>query len=327
MAAPVKYITWLPAQAGRIAVDPHRLQDLPLGHTGELEVTALHAAELRNAAATRPLPQLQVHTRPSPPFLDSAGSADFQVAFLLDTVTANAAAAPQPIDIVLKVHLQCPETAVVPAESLPVTVLATAAPALPQGASDDSELQPLADAKRQHHEGPQAVILDSVACTVRRHVYTTPQHTELVVRSVESTALGGYFGVEWDSSVALARYLVARPHLVSGALIYEGLYGQMKVVATDLEGMTPLIRRTMHANSIACADGTAAAVGNDARVTVAPYKWGDPMAQFSLPFDIVLASDVLFDPAEWTALVDSFTASGNAMVLLAHRRGTQRVDF
>eukprot|EP00611_Tribonema_gayanum_P012148 TRINITY_DN2274_c0_g1_i4.p1 TRINITY_DN2274_c0_g1~~TRINITY_DN2274_c0_g1_i4.p1 ORF type:complete len:450 (+),score=85.43 TRINITY_DN2274_c0_g1_i4:41-1351(+) len=332
-----------------IAVDPHRLQDSLLGHTSELKVTAVHAAELRNAAATQPLPQLHVHTRPSPPCLDSAGSADFQVAFFLDSGsdTVHADATTQPIDIVLKVHLQCPATAVVPAESLAITVLVTAAPALPQKASDDSELQSLAAAKRQNHGGPQTVILDSVACTVRRHVYTTPEHTDLVVRSVESTALGGYFGVEWDSSVALARYLVASPQLVSGKHVLElgagvgslsalsSLLGASQVVATDLEGMMPLMRRTMRANGIACADSTAADDGNDAhamvrhfststpchgpRDRVAPYKWGDPMAQFSLPFDIVLASDVLFDPAEWTALVDSFTASGAAMVLLAHR--------
>eukprot|EP00611_Tribonema_gayanum_P012146 TRINITY_DN2274_c0_g1_i2.p1 TRINITY_DN2274_c0_g1~~TRINITY_DN2274_c0_g1_i2.p1 ORF type:complete len:258 (+),score=78.04 TRINITY_DN2274_c0_g1_i2:41-775(+) len=141
----------------------------------------------------------------------------------------------------------------------------------------------------------------------------------------------GYFGVEWDSSVALARYLVASPQLVSGKHVLElgagvgslsalsSLLGASQVVATDLEGMMPLMRRTMRANGIACADSTAADDGNDAHAMVAPYKWGDPMAQFSLPFDIVLASDVLFDPAEWTALVDSFTASGAAMVLLAHR--------
>jgi hypothetical protein len=42
----------------------------------------------------------------------------------------------------------------------------------------------------------------------------------------------------------------------------------------------------------------------------------------------VLASDVLFDPAEWDALVRTFVAAGAPLVLLAHRvRNAQERQF
>ncbi|CAM9765760.1 unnamed protein product [Choristocarpus tenellus] len=82
----------------------------------------------------------------------------------------------------------------------------------------------------------------------------------IVVEAVESTLMGGYFGMVWDCGLGLASYLASGPSMVAGRRVVElgagagvvstvcAALGAAEVVATDLHDVLPLLRFNVRRN-------------------------------------------------------------------------------
>ncbi|CAN0300961.1 unnamed protein product, partial [Laminaria digitata] len=159
------------------------------------------------------------------------------------------------------------------------------------------------------------------------------------ISAVESVSLGGFFGTVWDCSLALGAFLASLgPGAMRGKKIVElgagcgavsalcAALGASEVVATDARDLMPLLTLNLRRN---CCPGAV-------NVKVQEYDWGSPVRDLpSLSrgdFDVVLCSDLLYDPAGWGPLTESLRqltgGDGGSVVYIAHRtRNAQEREF
>ncbi|TYZ68539.1 hypothetical protein PybrP1_007171 [[Pythium] brassicae (nom. inval.)] len=152
----------------------------------------------------------------------------------------------------------------------------------------------------------------------------------------ESPGNLGIGGKLWDSCLVLARYLALHRPLVAGKRVVElgsglGLVGIVcallgaRATLTDVAEVVPLLRYNIDLNfpassSDSDSDGSAASGGG--RPTAATHLWGTEPAALATPHpDVVVLSDVVYDPEGYAPLVASLVAltMERTVVLMAHR--------
>lgn len=154
------------------------------------------------------------------------------------------------------------------------------------------------------------------------------QHDILLAESPGNLGIGGKL---WDSCLVLTRYLAARREILFGKRVVElgsglGLVGIFcsllgaRVTLTDLEEVTPLLDYNIHLNYPQEAADSAA---KGAVLPVAQaHLWGDPPRDLPLQPDVIVLSDVVYDPEGYAPLVTSLEAlatSSETRILMAHR--------
>ena len=169
-------------------------------------------------------------------------------------------------------------------------------------------------------EEPGQVALRPTPETLRRvHLSDEP---DISLSLIEDTKEFGFCGVVWDSGVAIARHLLAdalsrgsvAAALTDGAqrsilelgsgtgvvgLALARLFVSNIVCLTDEQDMVPLLERNAHASG--CRN-----------VACAPHRWGQPLGEAvhkSRQFSCVVASDIMYDPGCWDALLVSTAAA------------------
>ncbi|KAI9980171.1 hypothetical protein PInf_026606 [Phytophthora infestans] len=153
-------------------------------------------------------------------------------------------------------------------------------------------------------------------------------HDILLAESPGNLGIGGKL---WDSCLVLTRYLAARREILFGKRVVElgsglGLVGIFcsllgaRVTLTDLEEVTPLLDYNIHLNYPQEAADSAA---KGAVLPVAQaHLWGDPPRDLPLQPDVIVLSDVVYDPEGYAPLVTSLEAlatSSETRILMAHR--------
>mmetsp|Transcript_28741 Transcript_28741/g.29074 ORF Transcript_28741/g.29074 Transcript_28741/m.29074 type:complete len:406 (+) Transcript_28741:91-1308(+) len=162
--------------------------------------------------------------------------------------------------------------------------------------------------------------------------------------AVECPSEFGFFAVLWDAAFCLAAYLTSHHEYdlsdkslielgagtgLLGVLCYKYL-GAKPVVVTDIPPITSLIHRNLLENNLSDIDS----------ITVSDYEWGGELSHRShlcqaedrlkQTFDFIIGSDVVFDPAYWKSLWQSFQmlSNSNTVVILSFRlRNIQELDF
>ncbi|KAF1775385.1 S-adenosyl-L-methionine-dependent methyltransferase [Phytophthora cactorum] len=133
------------------------------------------------------------------------------------------------------------------------------------------------------------------------------QHEILLAESPGNLGIGGKL---WDSCLVLTRYLAARREVLVGKQVVElgsglGLVGIFcsllgaRVTLTDME----TAKRT-------------------ALLKARAHLWGDPPRDLPMQPDVIVLSDVVYDPEGYAPLVSSLEAlatSAETLVLMAHR--------
>ena len=132
----------------------------------------------------------------------------------------------------------------------------------------------------------------------------------------------GICGRLWDSGLSLARWLCAQQQVaLPGLRVLElgsgaGVSGLAaaslgaRVVLTDLDEALPLLRLNARANGALCAHPPA----------VTALAWGDAdSARACGEVDLVLASDVVYDPEGYEPLLATLRQLAAPRVLMAHR--------
>ncbi|ETV87072.1 hypothetical protein H257_02076 [Aphanomyces astaci] len=148
----------------------------------------------------------------------------------------------------------------------------------------------------------------------------------------ESPGNLGIGGKLWDSSLILTAYLAAHPAVVSGKHVIElgsglGLVGLAcaslpavaSVVLTDIDDVVPLLEYNVRLNDLSD------------KASVKPLWWGTSIEHlFNAPYDVVLLSDVVYDPFGYKPLVASLRdlTSPDTTILMGHRsRHPQEKQF
>ncbi|KAI3436664.1 hypothetical protein D9Q98_006080 [Chlorella vulgaris] len=125
--------------------------------------------------------------------------------------------------------------------------------------------------------------------------------------------------VVWDAALTLVYYLQRHPDLVAGKRVVElgcgtgavscaaAALGAAQVTSTDLPHVVPLVRSNIQANELTA-------------VTAAPLAWGESVAALHPPFDVVLASDVLYQAEALSLFVQSLRelSSPSTLTLLCN---------
>ncbi|CAB1103705.1 unnamed protein product [Ectocarpus sp. CCAP 1310/34] len=153
------------------------------------------------------------------------------------------------------------------------------------------------------------------------------------VCAAESASLGGFFGTVWDCSLKMGAFLAALgPGSLEGKRVVElgaatgtlsalcAALGASEVVATDTKDLLPLLTFNLARNS--CPGSV--------NVEACEYDWGSPVGHHLAlsqggGFDVVLCSDLLYDPAGWEPLLESLrqllAAAGERQRQPTRRRG------
>ncbi|KAG6953228.1 hypothetical protein JG688_00012930 [Phytophthora aleatoria] len=157
-------------------------------------------------------------------------------------------------------------------------------------------------------------------------------HEILLAESPGNLGIGGKL---WDSCLVLTRYLAARREVLVGKQVVElgsglGLVGIFcsllgaRVTLTDMEEVIPLLDYNIRLNFP--EDGPADSSAKGAVAPVLPvaraHLWGDPPRDLQMQPDVIVLSDVVYDPEGYAPLVSSLEAlatSAETLVLMAHR--------
>ncbi|CAH0478072.1 unnamed protein product [Peronospora belbahrii] len=163
------------------------------------------------------------------------------------------------------------------------------------------------------------------------------QHDILLAESPGNLGIGGKL---WDSCLVLTRYLAARRELLVGKEVVElgsglGLVGIFcsklgaRVTLTDVEEVVPLLDYNIRLNYTERGEAntsTQSFAKDDAVVQVFPvaraHLWGKPPRDLPTQPDMLVLSDVVYDPEGYAPLVASMSAlaiSPDTLVLMAHR--------
>ncbi|KAG3118773.1 hypothetical protein PI124_g5928 [Phytophthora idaei] len=158
------------------------------------------------------------------------------------------------------------------------------------------------------------------------------QHEILLAESPGNLGIGGKL---WDSCLVLTRYLAARREVLVGKQVVDlgsglGLVGIFcsllgaRITLTDMEEVIPLLDYNIRLNFP--EDGQADSSAKGAVAPVLPvareHLWGDPPRDLPMQPDVIVLSDVVYDPEGYTPLVSSLEAlatSAETLVLMAHR--------
>ncbi|KAL4172565.1 hypothetical protein KRP22_007729 [Phytophthora ramorum] len=160
------------------------------------------------------------------------------------------------------------------------------------------------------------------------------QHDILLAESPGNLGIGGKL---WDSCLVLTRYLAAQQELLVGKQVVElgsglglvGIFCAMlgaRVTLTDMQEVIPLleynIRLNFHESSEA-RPSESSVKGDVAVLPVArPHLWGEPPRDLPPQPDVLVLSDVVYDPEGYAPLVASLkalAATPETLVLMAHR--------
>ncbi|KAG7386819.1 hypothetical protein PHYPSEUDO_015216 [Phytophthora pseudosyringae] len=160
------------------------------------------------------------------------------------------------------------------------------------------------------------------------------QHDILLAESPGNLGIGGKL---WDSCLVLTRYLAARRELLVGKQVVElgsglGLVGIFcsllgaRVTLTDMEEVIPLLEYNIRLNFPEESEADSSAKDAAAPVQVLPiaraHLWGEPPRDLPLQPDVLVLSDVVYDPEGYAPLVSSLEAlatSPEILVFMAHR--------
>lgn len=115
----------------------------------------------------------------------------------------------------------------------------------------------------------------------------------------------GFASTVWDSSIVISKLFERHPEHIQGrrcldlsagcglvACVLSHLHPNT-IVATDLLENLPLLKQNCEENA-------------EHSIQVVPYRWGEPLdAVLNVPFDLVIACDVLYDHTAVRDLVSS----------------------
>ncbi|KAE9032059.1 hypothetical protein PR003_g9634 [Phytophthora rubi] len=159
-------------------------------------------------------------------------------------------------------------------------------------------------------------------------------HDILLAESPGNLGIGGKL---WDSCLVLTRYLAARRELLVGKQVVElgsglGLVGIFcaklgaRVTLTDIQEVIPLLEYNIRLNFLQQSEGDEPtkypAKGGVAAVPVArEHLWGEPPRDLPSQPDVLVLSDVVYDPEGYAPLVSSLEvlSTTETLVLMAHR--------
>ncbi|KAG2521520.1 hypothetical protein JM16_003543 [Phytophthora kernoviae] len=158
----------------------------------------------------------------------------------------------------------------------------------------------------------------------------------VAIAMVDGSGIGGKL---WDSCLVLTRYLSTRRELLAGKQVIElgsglglvGIFCAMlgaHVTLTDMEEVIPLLAYNIALNFPGLEqDGASTsqsfAKGDAVVLPVAKaHPWGEPPRDLPSHADVLVLSDVVYDPEGYVPLVKSLEAlatSPETLVLMAHR--------
>lgn len=139
----------------------------------------------------------------------------------------------------------------------------------------------------------------------------------------------GIPGKVWDGGLILAEAIARNCDWVKGKTVVEmgsgtGIVGTTacacgasQVTLTDLAEHVEVLRGTIHLNQHL--------VGESGRIRAVEHEWGsnaDALLGQAEAFEVLLGSDIIYEPKSWSGLVDSLNrlSSTNSLVLIAHRK-------
>ncbi|KDO30248.1 hypothetical protein SPRG_19800 [Saprolegnia parasitica CBS 223.65] len=146
----------------------------------------------------------------------------------------------------------------------------------------------------------------------------------------ESPGHLGIAGKLWDSALILTTYLSRHQTVLSRKRVLEvgsglGLVGMVcarlgaaAVTLTDMDEVVPMLQYNLQLNAL------------EAIASAAPLCWGTSSSHLSPPFEVVVMSDVVYDPAGYAPLVQTLldVTTPSTTILMAHRsRHPQEQDF
>jgi Lysine methyltransferase len=144
---------------------------------------------------------------------------------------------------------------------------------------------------------------------------------DMTIYALESPGYLGIGGKVWDSTFVLVEYLRNNRHsIVEGKRIVElgsgtGILGiglcslrPESVVITDLAEVVPLMQSNIELNSLLVCDPILKDAITNSRVTACECTWGKDIPQELLSCDVIVASDVVYDPAGYEPLVKTLSA-------------------
>ncbi|KAF1792803.1 S-adenosyl-L-methionine-dependent methyltransferase [Phytophthora cactorum] len=219
--------------------------------------------------------------------LNERGKASFRVAVVTADASELSKSNSKPLALQVRAHESSTATwNLFPVVSLPFTVV-------PPGGALRREL------------------LETSAC-IAVELYRCPGYSmKSFSQSLLETSL-------WDSCLVLARYLAARREVLVGKQVVElgsglGLVGIFcsllgaRVTLTDMEEVIPLLDYNIRLNFP--EDGQADSSAKGAVAPVLPvaraHLWGDPPHDLPMQPDVIVLSDVVYDPEGYAPLVSS----------------------
>ncbi|KAJ8577558.1 hypothetical protein ON010_g1649 [Phytophthora cinnamomi] len=242
--------------------------------------------------------------------LNGRGKASFRVAVVLAGASEGADST-APVALQVRAHEMSKETwNLFPVVSLPFTVV-------PAGG-----------------ESKEGITGDLGVHCCRAVAMDGLRHDILLAESPGNLGIGGKL---WDSCLVLTRYLAARRELLVGKQVVElgsglglvGIFCAMlgaKVTLTDMQEVIPLLEYNIRLNFTEQSEGgeltKSAAKGGVAVVPVArAHLWGEPPRDLPSQLDVLVLSDVVYDPVGYAPLVSSLEAlsTTETLVLMAHR--------
>ncbi|CAK4393092.1 unnamed protein product [Aphanomyces euteiches] len=152
----------------------------------------------------------------------------------------------------------------------------------------------------------------------------------IYTQGIKNPYCAGIGGKLWDSSLILTAYLAAHPDIVRHRRAIElgsgiGLVGMScaylgvkTVILTDIDDVAPLLAYNVRLNDL------------QDQVAVQALWWGTSVEMLEPPFDVVLMSDVVYDPTGYEPLVQSLKdlSTPSTTILMGHRsRHPQEKEF
>eukprot|EP01034_Spumella_vulgaris_P023602 gene23602-29838_t len=183
----------------------------------------------------------------------------------------------------------------------------------------------------------QAIINNTLQMVQDQHAYCIRDvliGNQTYVYALESPGFLGIGGKVWDSTYILLKYLACHRHeLIAGRRVLElgsgtGLAGialcslnPQSVILTDMTEVAPLLRANIELNSILQSLPALKATLNT-QYTALPHNWGESLVVNDndnttlnsnnnanilsiLDCDVIIASDVVYDPCAYQPLIDS----------------------